>query len=329
MSVKIEQAPRTLWERVLYPFRRGVRPEAREAVGFFTDTSLCIGCKACQVACKQWNMLPAEPPRLSGHSYDNTLDLSARTWRHVKFLEEDRAAACGANTTNGPGGTGGDSPDMEPLRPAQGGSPAVSPGGASGGAAFSLDAVPRMRWLFASDSCKHCADPPCLRACPTGALVQSEFGTVYPQADICNGCASCVAACPFGVIARDEASGHSHKCTLCLDRLRDGLPPACAKTCPTGSIRFGALTELRDVAAKRLTRLREGGESAARLYGMDPSPVYPELHVFYLLLDEPRRYGLPDAPRHPASLLGGDYMRAGAGLAAALGVVVLSLWAGV
>ena len=300
MSEQSLRPPRSLWEHILYPFRRGAEREGRK-VGFFTDTSVCIGCKACQVACKQWNMLPGEEPELSGHSYDNTMRLTARTWRHVAFVElpaawpeNDVVMDTGAN----PG------VDGEPPR---------------------RDAARRMRWFFSSDTCKHCADPPCLRACPTGALVHTEYGTVYLQSDICNGCASCVAACPFGVVDFDEGTGHSHKCTLCLDRLRDGLVPACAKTCPTQSILFGPLDDLRRKARSRLKVLRSQGVSKARLYGLDPTASYPALHNIYLLQDEPTLYGLPAEPVHPALRLAGDYTRAALGLVFALGLVLYSL----
>lgn len=279
------ERPCSLWQRVLYPFRRGKTPAADKVVAFFTDTSVCIGCKACQVACKHWNMLPAEPSELSGHSYDNTMALSARTWRHVKFAEvvDFRTPS---NNTQG------------------------------------------LRWLLASDSCKHCSDPPCLRACPTGALVQTEYGSVYVQSDICNGCASCVAACPFGVIDRDESSGHSHKCTFCLDRVRDGMTPACAKTCPTASIRFGSLEEMREQARQRLAALHASGVDNACLYGLEATPDYPALHNIFLLLDVPRRYALPERPLHPVGRLRGDYLRAALGLLAGLGITMLSLMLG-
>ena len=278
---KTPRPPRSLVQRVIYPFLRGKQPQQTEPTGLFTDTSLCIGCKACQVACKQWNMLPGEPPQLSGRSYDNTLQLSARTWRHVKFAELADARTP-SNNTHG------------------------------------------LRWLLASDSCKHCGDAPCLRACPTGALLRTETGGVYAQADICNGCASCVAACPFGVIARDEASGHSRKCTLCLDRVRDGMEPACAKTCPTASLRFGPLDSLRQEARQRLEHLHSAGVAGARLYGVDALDGYAPLHNMFLLLDDPARYGLPERPVHPARLLRGDYLRAGLGLLVGLCAVSLA-----
>ena len=110
-----------------------------------------------------------------------------------------------------------------------------------------------------SDVCKHCVAAPCQHACPTGAIIYNEFGNVYIQHDICNGCAYCVAACPFGVIARSTLDGHAHKCTLCYDRQRDGLVPACAKACPTASIQFGPIDELRERARERVEELHRRG----------------------------------------------------------------------
>jgi formate dehydrogenase iron-sulfur subunit len=232
-------------------------------VGFFTDTSVCIGCKACEVACKEWNGLPDPAPDallLTGMSYDNTGALGADSWRHVAFIEQ------AAPVTDGlADGAGAD--------------------GQSG-----------TRWLMASDVCKHCTHAGCLDVCPTGALVRTEFGTVIVQPDICNGCAYCVSACPFGVIDRREDDGRAWKCTMCYDRLRGGLEPACAKACPTDSIQFGPLDELRAIAQTRLEELHAGGETGARLYGADPDDGIGGAGAFFLLLDEPEVYGLPPDP---------------------------------
>ena len=206
-------------ERLVEPFQRVAPPEPRPATGFYTDTTVCIGCKACEVACKQWNQLPADGFDWTGNSYDNTGELSATSWRHVKFIEQ--------------------LPDK--------GVP-VLPGPDS-------DAFDPARWLMMSDVCKHCVAAPCQQACPTGALIHNEFDNVYIQPDICNGCAYCIAACPFGVITRSTIDGHAHKCTLCYDRQRDGLVPACAKACPTESIQFGPIDELRERARRRVEEL--------------------------------------------------------------------------
>src|SRR5246127_2203423 len=171
---------------------------------FLTDATVCIGCKACEVACKEWNHIPADGFIFTGNSYDNTGSLGASTWRHVMFLEQQAAL--------GPQTTGTEDP---------------------------------FRWLFLSDVCKHCERAGCLEACPTGSIVRTELGSIYVQPDICNGCGYCVSACPFGVVDRREDDGRAWKCTLCYDRLKADLTPACAKHCPTGSIQYGDLVELR------------------------------------------------------------------------------------
>jgi formate dehydrogenase iron-sulfur subunit len=269
--------------RLVDPFRRGAPPQPRPPTGFYTDTSVCIGCKACEVACKQWNQLPADGFHWSGNSYDNTGELSATSWRHVKFIEQF------------PGD----------------GAPAPSPSGQR----LSLEVVPNNeptqgRWLMMSDVCKHCVTAPCQQACPTGAIIHNEFENVYIQADICNGCSYCVAACPFGVITRASFGGHSHKCTLCYDRQKDGLVPACAKACPTESIQFGPLDELRERARKRVEDLHRRGVPGAYLYGDAATDTYSTLHSFYLLVDRPSVYGLPEKPFNPWLHMNGDYVRA-------------------
>ncbi|HEV2370841.1 MAG TPA: 4Fe-4S dicluster domain-containing protein [Streptosporangiaceae bacterium] len=235
-------------------------------VGFFTDTSVCIGCKACEVACKEWNALPdtAGVAELSGMSYDNTGELGANSWRHVAFIEQ--------------------------TAPVQ-----VPPPGFGGNGSAGAEGAPS-RWLMASDVCKHCTHAACLDVCPTGALVRTEFGSVIVQPDVCNGCAYCVSACPFGVIDRREDDGRAWKCTMCYDRLRGGLEPACAKACPTDSIQFGPLDELRAAARARLGELHDAGEEHARLYLDDEDDGIGGAGAFFLLLDEPETYGLPPDP---------------------------------
>jgi formate dehydrogenase iron-sulfur subunit len=281
-----------LWDRAVGPFRRGILPEPKPATGFYTDTTVCIGCKACEVACKQWNQLPADGFHWTGHSYDNTGDLSATSWRHVKFIEQVR-----------PENESGGRVSLE-----------VVPGGPDQG-----------RWLMMSDVCKHCVIAPCQQACPTGAILHNEFENVYIQPDICNGCSYCIAACPFGVITRASFDGHAHKCTLCYDRQRDGLVPSCAKACPTASIQFGPLEELRERARKRVEELHRRGVPAAYLYGDTPRETYSGLNSFYLLVDRPSVYGLPDEPFNPWLRMGGDYARSLVGALIALVTVFLVL----
>ncbi len=225
--------------------------------GFFTDTSLCIGCKACEVACKQWNQLPGDGLVFTGMSYDNTVALGASTWRHVAFIE----------------------------RPV----------------ALSTQDAGAFSWLFSSDVCKHCARAGCLESCPTGAIIRTEFDSVYVQPDICNGCGYCVINCPFGVIDRQEEDGRAWKCTLCYDRLKEDLEPACAKACPTDSIKFGDLDQLRATAEARVKQLREQGLREAYLYGEDAAsqPGTEGLNAFFLLLDKPEAYNLPPDPVVP------------------------------
>jgi formate dehydrogenase iron-sulfur subunit len=287
-----------LAERLFGPFRRGTPPQQQRAMGFYTDTTVCIGCKACEVACKQWNQLPADGFRFTGNSYDNTGELSATSWRHVKFVEQ-LPPARGTPAANGDGAARRLSLDVVPSEPSTG------------------------RWLMMSDVCKHCVVAPCQQACPTGAILHNEFENVYIQPDICNGCAYCIAACPFGVITRASFDGHAHKCTLCYDRQKDGLVPACAKACPTASIQFGPIDELQERARKRVEELRRGGVAAAHLYGDTPTTTYSGLNSFYLLADRPSVYGLPEEPFNPWLQMGGDYARALAGSLAALAVLVL------
>src|SRR6202051_583228 len=247
-------------------------------MGFFTDTSLCIGCKACEVACKEWNQVPEDGLNFTGMSFDNSEGLSADTWRHVAFIEQGKL----------------DDGDF--------------------------------RWLMSSDVCKHCTHAACLDVCPTGALFRTEFGTVVVQEDICNGCGMCIPACPYGVIDQRKDDGRAWKCTMCYDRLGAGLEPACAKACPTESIQFGPLDELRERAALRVADLRAAGQDQAQLYLEDPDDGIGGGGAFFLLLDEPEVYGLPPDPvvttrdlprmwRHAATAAGALLV---GGLAAAL-----------
>ncbi|HYH21398.1 MAG TPA: 4Fe-4S dicluster domain-containing protein [Azospirillum sp.] len=263
----------------------GVTIEPGRSYGFFTDTTLCIGCKACEVACKEWNALPADDLRLKGTSYDNTGRLSANTWRHVAFVE--KIGMDGQRVT-----------EMPPFQ---------------------------SHWLMMSDVCKHCHNAPCLEACPTGAIFRTEFDTVVVQQDICNGCGYCVPSCPFGVVDLSPDDGKAHKCTLCYDRLKGGLEPACAKSCPTDSIRFGEVPTLVEMAKERVADLHRRGAEDAYLYGAPGSPGATgdlgHLNAFFLLTDRPETYGFPTAPtrasnRVEPALAAGFATMAGLALAA-------------
>ncbi|MDA8099641.1 MAG: 4Fe-4S dicluster domain-containing protein [Nitrospiraceae bacterium] len=252
------------------------------AKGMFVDTSICTGCKACQVACKEWNGLSGEPSHFakkagypyrvannfSGRSYDNTQNLSATDWRHVRFIEQFNADRSEA------------------------------------------------RWLFASDSCKHCNNAGCLNACPVQAIVRTDLGNVFVKQEVCIGCKYCIPACPYGVISFDQRTGTVHKCTLCNDRIHNGLGTACAKACPTGSIAFGDVPDLKMRADARLVQLKKLGYEKANIYGYDEAGG---LNVFYLFLDKPEVYGQPEKPVVPQDRL---HISSGVTVAAAIAVAV-------
>lgn len=217
--------------------------------GFFTDSTLCIGCKACEVACKEWNDVPHDGFAWRARSsYDHTGALGHSTWRHVKFVERDRAG------------------------------------------------LPS--WDFSSDVCKHCEHAGCLEACPTGSIVRTEFGGVFVQPDICNGCGYCVVSCPFGVIDRRPEDGRAFKCTFCYDRQKAGLKPACATACPTDSIQFGDLDELRARAQARVVQLEARGVTDASIYDPRGSSV-GGTHAIFLVRGDQRDFNLPAAPEVP------------------------------
>jgi formate dehydrogenase iron-sulfur subunit len=256
------------------------------AMGFMTDTTLCIGCKACEVACKEWNQLPATnggANTMSGDSYDNTRRLDGENWRHVKFVEQFDV--------------------FDPNR--------------NGG-----------RWLLMSDVCKHCVQAGCLEVCPTGAIIRTEFDTVVIQSDVCNGCRYCIAACPFDVIGINQANNTAMKCTLCYDRLQGGLTPACAQACPTASIQFGPLHDLKARGAKRVQELHAKGETRAYLYGVEGDGYTDQiggLNAFFLLVDPPETYRLPSRPTLPSKSTVPDWLAGwgGALVAGMLGLLAL------
>jgi formate dehydrogenase iron-sulfur subunit len=296
--------------------------------GFFTDTSICIGCKACEVACKEWNRNPRDGDlELLGSSYDNTGHLGASTWRHVAFIEQGRDRIEQARES------GRALIDL--------GMPAI-PGRAD--ADTSPPDTPEFRWLMSSDVCKHCTHAGCLDVCPTGALFRTEFGTVVVQDDVCNGCGTCVAGCPFGVVERrsdgtyataerrsdrlahEFVTGVAQKCTLCYDRLVDDQIPACAKTCPTTSIKFGNHDDLVQRARERVAELHAQGRTEARLYGANEHDGVGGIGSIFLLLDEPEVYGLPPDPRVCTADLMQMFKRAGLAAAGMFGAAALAFW---
>ena len=238
----------------------GIFGEKQVTTGFFTDSTLCIGCKACEVACKEWNGVDPDGLDWTGFSYDNTGAVGHSTWRHVKFVENTPTPGVGGNSAE------------------------------------------QVTWEFSSDVCKHCEEAGCLEACPTGSIIRTEYGGVYVQPDVCNGCAYCVVACPFGVVQKNEHDGRAFKCTFCYDRQRVGLQPACAKACPTESIMFGALDSLRLRAQERLEELQGRGMEDANIY--DPTETSVKgTHAFFLLRGDPRAYNLPPKPEAPTIYL--------------------------
>ena len=319
--------------------------------GFLTDTSVCIGCKACEVACKEWNAIPEDGLSLLGSSYDNTGGLGGSTWRHVAFIEKPATGEDNAATRPGPAVDLG----MPSVRPPDAGVPPDTP-----------PAKADFRWLMSSDVCKHCTHAACLDVCPTGALFRTEFGTVVVQDDVCNGCGYCVPACPFGVIerrtddldntarldgsgasgssdtaarvrkaervpekrVRDKSIGIAQKCTLCYDRLKAGSTPACAQACPTQSIQFGDVEELRERAHARVEQLHAQGVAEARLYGADPQDGIGGAGAMFLLLDEPEVYGLPPDPVVTTRDLPAMWKKAGLAALALLGGAAASFVGG-
>jgi formate dehydrogenase iron-sulfur subunit len=223
-------------------------PQIRETleVAKLVDASKCIGCKACQAACMEWNDV-RDAIGASAGRYDGPLDLSDRSWTVMRFYEEEL-------------------PDRG------------------------------LQWIIVKDGCMHCADPGCLRACPSpGALVQYANGVVDFQQEYCIGCGYCQTGCPFNVPRFSAKDQKAYKCTLCSDRVAVGLEPACIKTCPTQALSFGSKEDMRDLAAERVAELKGRGYQKAALY--DPAGV-GGTHVMYVLPHgDPELYRLPRDPQ--------------------------------
>ncbi|MFB4391945.1 MULTISPECIES: formate dehydrogenase subunit beta [unclassified Pseudomonas] len=219
----------------------------QQEVAKLIDTTKCIGCKACQVACSEWNELRDEVGHNHG-TYDNPQDLTADTWTLMRFTEHEREDG-------------------------------------------------NLEWLIRKDGCMHCADPGCLKACPSpGAIIKHANGIVDFNQDHCIGCGYCITGCPFNIPRISQKDHKAYKCSLCSDRVAVGLEPACVKTCPTGAIVFGSKEEMKVHADERIVDLKSRGYDNAGLY--DPDGV-GGTHVMYVLhhADTPRLYaGLPDQP---------------------------------
>ena len=222
-------------------------PVGTREVAKLIDTTKCIGCKACQVACMEWNDLRDEIGTNIGQ-YQNPHDLSDSSWTLMRFAEVEN--------------TKGD-----------------------------------LEWLIRKDGCMHCADPGCLKACPSpGAIVQYANGIVDFHEENCIGCGYCVTGCPFDVPRISKKDHKAYKCTLCSDRVAVGLEPACIKSCPTGALVFGTKDDMKQHAAERIEDLKSRGFEQAGLY--DPAGV-SGTHVMYVLhhADQPELYsGLPKDP---------------------------------
>lgn len=225
-------------------------PGVRETleVAKLIDISKCIGCKACQVACMEWNDTRDEIGSNLG-VYDNPPDLTDKSWTVMRYAEVELEAG-------------------------------------------------RLEWLIRKDGCMHCADPGCLKACPSpGAIIQYDNGIVDFQEEYCIGCGYCITGCPFDIPRLSKKDGKVYKCTLCSDRVAVGLEPACVKSCPTGALVFGSKDDMIHHADERIADLKSRGFQNAGLY--DP-PGVGGTHVMYVLqhADQPQLYnGLPDDPQ--------------------------------
>ncbi len=217
-------------------------------MAMLNDVSKCMACRACQIACKEWNELPAETTRNWG-SYENPPHLTAHTWTRVSFRET----------------TGSE-----------------------------------VEWVFMKYQCMHCTIAPCVNNCPTGAMHKVNDNFVVVNQEWCIGCRYCVMSCPFNVVQFDAERGVAAKCTFCIDRVSNGLRPACAKACPTGAIEYGERDMLLAKAQQRVAYLQSNGFPEAQVYG---DTQLGGLHVIYVLTHAPEFYrpaetpdGLPQAP---------------------------------
>jgi len=207
-------------------------------MAFFIDTIVCTACRGCQIACKQWNQLPATKTENWG-SYQNPKDLSFDTYKLVRFQE-------------------GSTADNRPV------------------------------WHFFPDQCRHCVEPPCKEAAeddaPGGIIIDALTGAVLYTDKLKKAKAkSVIDACPFNIPRAQEKTGYLAKCTMCVDRVHNGLLPACVKTCPTGAMNFGKREDMVALAKKRLTEAKIKFPKA-EVTGLE------DLRVFFLFADKPSTY---------------------------------------
>ncbi|MFA5866685.1 MAG: 4Fe-4S dicluster domain-containing protein [Actinomycetota bacterium] len=218
------------------------------AKAMLLDFNLCIGCRACQVACKEWNQNEGEVTENTG-TFENPPDLSSKTWTKIKFIET------------------GKNPDNQ--------------------------------WFFRRMICQHCTNAACQNVCPPKAISHMETTAVVIDQDKCTGCKYCISACPFSIPRYDAGSNTAKKCTLCIDRISNGLIPACAKVCAPGAVRFGEREVMLRAGQNRVEALKKEGHANAMLYG---ETALGGLGVMTVMTEAPDVYGLPTDPAIPLSV---------------------------
>lgn len=246
------------------------------------DVTKCDGCRACMVACKNWNDLPAELDK-EFTGYASHTKTSGDTWNNVTYTEVENK-----------------------------------------------DRNEGLNWYFAHTACMHCTSAACQKVCPQNAISHNEFGYVVIDHEKCIGCGYCVGNCPFGVpgVSKREINGKTKKvaskCTMCTDRVSNGLKPACATACHTGSIQFGPKDELLAAAETRLAEVKERYPNA-NIYnpaGLDGT------QMVFILADKPEVYGLPNNPEiSQAAIAWKDYVQPGMKLV--MGATAMAVVAGV
>ena len=213
------------------------------------DTSRCTACRGCQVACKNWNPLPAVIEPFQGN-YQTHKDTNGDTYTIVRMIETE-------------------------------------------------DPVDGVVWNFLKYQCMHCFEPACMKVCPRVAYTKTDWGATIHDPDKCIGCQYCTYACPFEIPKYRKREDKIAKCTLCADRVEEGLQPACAATCATGALMFGDRDELLQYAEDRVKFLRANGFPRATIYG---KLELGGLNKIYVLTDTPDKFGLPVNPKIPGQI---------------------------